>query len=175
MGLLLRVTVVAVGVLVVQVELFSDTRVFGVMPELLLGAAIAAGWAGGPERGAVAAFAFGLLYDLFLPTPLALTAMTYVLIAFVVGLVSTGVGDSGERALRGLVSVVAVAAGIGLFVLVGGLLGEAGLYSQRLITIIVVASLYTAAFMPLLHRVMAWAFGASRRGAPAPTRMSMVE
>ena len=85
MARIFKSAIVLIVVLVLQVELFSDTRLFDVMPELLLGTTVAAAWAAGAERGATVGFCAGLLYDLFLPTPLALTALTYVLIGYGVG------------------------------------------------------------------------------------------
>lgn len=175
MIVIIRVGVVVTAVLMLQLELFSDTRFFGVMPEMLLGAAIAAGWAGGPERGAMVGFCLGLLYDLFLPTPFGLTAMTYVMVATAVGVVATVVADSGERLLRRFVSLGGLAVGITLFVMLGELLSQPNLYTDRFVTVLVIATLYTALFMPLLHFSMRWAFGAHAEDAPTPVRLNMVE
>ncbi len=175
MGLYLRVGLVVVVALVVQVELFSDTRIFGVMPELLLGTTIAAGWAAGPERGALVGFGAGILYDLYLPTPLGLTAIAYVLTGFGVGVVAVTVAVSGERIVRRLISFAAVATGMTLFVLIGVLLGQSNLYSDRFFFVVFVASLYTAIFTPLLHRAMQWAFGVHSDDARSPVRLSVLE
>ncbi len=76
---------VLVVVVVLQTELFSELRIFGVMPELLLGLTIASGWSAGANRGAVAGFVAGIVYDVFLSTPLGLTALTYTLVGYAVG------------------------------------------------------------------------------------------
>lgn len=175
MGRLLQLGVVILVVLVLQVELVSDTRIFGVMPELLLGATIAAAWAAGPERGAGVGFVCGLLYDLYLPTPLALSAITYVIIGFGVGVASATVAVSGERLIRRVVSTLGVAAGITLFVILGELLGQSNLYTDRFFKILVIATFYTALFMPLLHRAMQWAFGVHDVTARPPQRLTVVE
>lgn len=175
MLVIVRVGVVVMAALMLQLELFSDTRFFGVMPEMLLGAAIAAGWAGGPERGAMVGFCLGLLYDLFLPTPFGLTAMTYVMVATAVGVVATVAADAGENLLRRFVSLGALAVGITLFVMMGELLSQPNLYTDRFATVLVLATLYTAPFMPLLHFSMRWAFGVHADDAPTPVRLSMVE
>ena len=49
----------------------------GSPPDLMLALAVAAGLAGGPERGAWVGFAAGLLADCFLQTPLGLSALVY--------------------------------------------------------------------------------------------------
>lgn len=175
MARIFKSAIVLIVVMVLQVELFSDTRLFDVMPELLLGTTVAAAWAAGAERGATVGFCAGLLYDLFLPTPLALTALTYVLIGYGVGTLASGVATEGERFLRRIVSVAAVAIGIVLFVILGELLSATDLYTDRFLTIVVVGTLYTALFMPLLHRSMSWAFGTDTHAAPTPLKMSVVE
>ncbi len=176
MVLYVRFTVVVVLVLVLQVELFSELRLWGVMPELLMGTTVATAWAAGPDRGAVVGFVAGLLYDLYLPTPLALSALTYVLVAYGVGNVSAALASSGERRLRQLVTLCAVAAGIMLFVTLGELLGQPNLYTDRLVTIVIVATLYTTLLMTPIRRLVLWALGDEKRPtAPKPLRLEVVE
>ena len=170
-----RTAVVVLVTLVLQVELFSDTRIFGVMPELLLGATVAAGWAGGPERGAIVGFTCGILYDLYLPTPLALSALTYVLVGFAIGLVSAAIAYTGEYLMRRLITLGGIAVGVTLFVLIGELLGQSSLYTDRFFTILIVATLYTTLLMPLLHRGMHWAFHAESDLARPPQRLHVME
>lgn len=173
-GAYVRGAIVLIVVLVFQVELFSELRVLGVMPELLLGAAIAGAWAAGPERGMVVGFWAGLLYDLYLPTPLALSALTYVLVALGVGLVSASVADAGERPVRRMVSLAAIPAGVTLFVVLGELLNE-DLYGSGFVRLIVVATIYTFVLMAPLHLMMRWVFAVGRREAPTPVRMEMMK
>lgn len=172
-GAVFRCVAVLIVVLVLQVELFADVRIWGIMPELLLGVSIAGAWAGGADRGAIIGFSAGMLYDLYLPTPLALSALTYALVAYAVGLVSEGVAQSGEATLRRMVSFVAVPVGITLFVVTGELLGQ-DLYGDGFTRLIIVASLYTLALMGLLHWLMGWAF-AERDAARTPMKLELVE
>ena len=83
---LLKSAAATLVVLIVQLELFSELRIAGVMPELLLGLTVATGWQGGADRGAFVGFTAGALYDLYLPTPLALTALTYTIVGYTVGM-----------------------------------------------------------------------------------------
>ena len=175
MGAILKPLLVLVIALVVQVELFAELRILGVMPELLLGTTIAAAWVAGSERGAMVGFVAGLLYDLYLPTPFALTALTYVLVAHLVGLIGGAVADTSERLLRRMVSIAALAGGLVLFVTLGELLGQPNLYNGRFLKVVLVGSAYSMVFMPLLHRAMAWAFRAGDRATNAPLRVSVVE
>ena len=57
------VYVVALGV---QMSLLADVRIGGAAADIMLGLAIAGGLVAGAERGVVAAFAVGILYDLLL-------------------------------------------------------------------------------------------------------------
>lgn len=164
-SLVLKSTAALIVALVLQLELFSEIRVFGVMPEIMLGLAVAAGWQGGPVRGAVVGFVGGAMYDVFLPTPLALSALTYAVVGYAVGVVSEPIAEGAERLVRRLFGLGAVAVGMVLFVIVGELLGEPNLYTSDFRKILVIASLYTAVLMPMLHRVANWAL---REPGPRP-------
>ena len=74
--------VVLVILLILQLELFASIRFFGVMPELMLGAAVASGWHGGPNDGAIMGFVSGFLVDLYLASPWGLSALSYALIGY---------------------------------------------------------------------------------------------
>ena len=73
---------------IVQVTVFPHLRIFGVVPDLGLVLAVAVAYRLGPEAGALTGFAAGLGYDLFLETPLALSALSYALTAYAIGVVA---------------------------------------------------------------------------------------
>ena len=81
----LKVGVVAVVTVVIQLTVFVDVRLGGVAPELLALLAVLTGFLAGPERGPTIAFAIGVLWDIYLPTPLGLSAITFAIVAFAVG------------------------------------------------------------------------------------------
>ena len=62
--------------LMIQVTVFVDVRFLGVAPELLSLVAIIGAFYVGPERGPVLAFGAGVVWDVYLPTPLGVTAIT---------------------------------------------------------------------------------------------------
>ena len=70
-----RVGLLLFAALVLQLGLVNDLRIFSVHPELLLAVGIGMAVAWGPERGAVAAFAAGLLTDLFLSGHFGVTGL----------------------------------------------------------------------------------------------------
>ena len=53
---IVKAGVVLIILLILQLELFASIRFFGVMPEIMLGAAVVSGWHGGPTDGAIMGF-----------------------------------------------------------------------------------------------------------------------
>jgi rod shape-determining protein MreD len=151
-----------------QITLASDLRVRGVAPDVMLLFAICAGLAGGSELGATVGFAAGLLTDLFLQsTPLGLSALTYCLIGFAVGLLRRGVLRE-SRLLAPMVAVVASAAGVVLFVVIGAMVGQSQLSDlgpRRILETAVIVALMNAVLALPIARIVAWA--ATGSGATA--------
>src|SRR4029453_3391004 len=83
---LFRATLVLFAALVLQVTIMSDLRIIGALGDVMLALTIAAGLTGGADRGVTWGFATGLLYDLVLDTPFGLSALTYALVGYAVGL-----------------------------------------------------------------------------------------
>ena len=73
---------------VLQVGLFAQLPVDGARADVMILLGIAAGFVGGPERGAIVGFAAGLAIDLVLPTPLGLSALVYCIVGYLVGRIS---------------------------------------------------------------------------------------
>jgi rod shape-determining protein MreD len=117
-----RVSLLLVVALTLQVGVAPDLRAFGVQGDLMLLIAVAAGLAAGPERGAAVAFASGIGYDLLLQTPFGLSALTYSLLAFVIG----SLQDSVLRAAWWIPLAIATAGsvvGVILYVVLGTVVG----------------------------------------------------
>lgn len=174
-GAMIRLAVVTLVVLVLQVELFSELRVFGVMPELLLGLAFAAGWNSDAPTGAVAGFSAGIAYDLYLSSPLGLAALAYSLVGYAAGMAAPGIADSTEAGVRRIFSVVGVTAGLLLFVVLGELFGAISMAEGRLVRVILLAPLYTAVLMAPLHRAAHWALRSRDAGATSFRRTGMLQ
>ena len=85
-----RFALLVVLIVIVQVTVIPHLRVVGVVPDLGLVLAVAVAYRLGPEAGALTGFAAGFGYDLFLETPLALSALTYALTAYAIGVLRTG-------------------------------------------------------------------------------------
>jgi rod shape-determining protein MreD len=118
-----RLGLVLVVLLTLQTTWLADLRPLGEPGDLLLLLAIAAGMAGGPQRGAFVGFLAGMAIDLVLLTPLGLSALAYLAVGYVVGAVHDGVLRSAPW-IPLLVTFVATALGIIFFVMLGQLVGQ---------------------------------------------------
>lgn len=155
----LRVTgVLMVGILL-QTTLVPDLRVMGVAPDLMLLLAICGGLAGGAAPGAITGFGAGLLADLWLTdTPLGLSAFTWCLIGFGVGMLRANALREG-RLLIPVLALVGTAAGVVLFVGIGDVVGQSQLLSggrSWLIRVVVIESAWAALLSWPVSRLFEW-------------------
>ena len=153
----MRLGVVFIVALVVQLTVFVDVRVAGVAPELLALVAITAGFFVGPERGPVIAFAAGLLWDIYLPTPLGISAITFAVVAFAVGSLNEGLFHDTRSQLVLVAGVASGSAVIG-YALFGFVVGESGLIDVDLVPMALLVGLMNAVLSPVVAPLMAWAF-----------------
>jgi rod shape-determining protein MreD len=155
-----RTSLIIVLVLSVQLGFAPGLELFGVQADLLLLVAIAGGIAAGPDRGAAIGFAAGLSYDLFLQTPFGLSALTYAIVAYLVG----GLQDSVLRAAWWIPVLTATAAsvlGVILYGVIGTVLGE-DLIGLELVRVAVFVGLLNTIAAPLVIRGMRWATGSTK-------------
>ncbi len=136
----LRAVTLVVLVVVVQVVVVSPITVFGARGDIVLLLAITAGVVAGPERGAEVGFAAGLLYDARLSTPFGLSALVYCVVGFVMGTINTSVLRSAGW-ITVLNAVLASAAGVVAYALVGRVLDQATFSGTPLPVIVAVVAL----------------------------------
>lgn len=163
-----RLAVVVVLLVVVQVTVFTHLRLFGVVPDLGLILAVAIAYRHGPEAGALTGFAAGLAYDLFLETPLALSALTYALTAYAVGMLQAGM----LREPRGITPVIGGLSGLGggfVFAGLGILAGVEGLQGSRTVYVVALAATYDAVVAPALFWLVNRLVDDDRGSAPGLT------
>ena len=152
-----RTSFVLITLLTIQLGVLANLSIFGVQADLMLLAAIAAGISAGPERGAAIGFASGLMYDLMLQTPFGLSALTYAIMAYLVG----SLQDSVLRAAWWIPVATATAAsfvGVILYGVLGTVLGE-DLVGWELLRIAVIVGILNTIPAPLVIRAMRWATG----------------
>ena len=162
----IKVPFVMVLVLLLQSSLLSEMRLGLVRPDAMVLLPIAAGLLGGSERGAVLGFFTGMVADLFLQTPMGLSALTYSVVGFGVGAMHTGVLRAAWW-IGPLIAAVASATSVVLFVLIGAVVGVAHLIRPDLGWIVLGIALVNAPLSIAVHRLMAWAWPPDTAGAYA--------
>ncbi len=144
-----RLSLVLVVALTVQTAWLAELRPFGVTGDLLLLLAIAAGMAGGPLRGAIVGFVAGVAMDLVLLSPFGLSALTYLAVGYVVGMVHDGVLRSAPW-IPLVATFLASAVGIVFYVILGDLIGQAFQGHGLVRVVVITAALNTALAFPAL-------------------------
>lgn len=159
-----RISLVVFVVLALQHTLLDGVRVDGVHPDIVFLAAAAAGYVGGPERGAAVGFSIGLVADLLLPTTFGFSALVGCLLGYGVGTVTSGL-VRGSRGLAVLVLTAATVAGLTGYAVLGALLGQpADLHAYLAPTLVVATPAAVVLALPVLWLVR-WAVPAP--AAPA--------
>ena len=159
---LVRLLMVGLPVLALQTTFFADVRVAGVAAQVMLLLAVAAGVAGGPERGVFAGFVLGLLFDLVLTSPLGLTALVYGFAAFLAGYINSLTVEHPWWLVMVVVGAASALATVAHPVL-AQLVGVEGWVSARLVRITIVVSLVNALLAPLAVPVMRWVMRVNAR------------
>lgn len=82
---LTRIIPIGMILLALQKTLFIELTPFGVIVQIVMAFAAAAGAAGGPERGAITGFTLGIMFDLAVGSPLGSSAITMGIAGYVAG------------------------------------------------------------------------------------------
>ena len=161
----LRLIVVFLAALLLQLTVFVEVRVVGVAPELPALVAILAGLLAGARRGAMIAFWAGLMWDVYLSTPLGLAAAAFTIVAYTLGSVTEDLFHD-TRIQTFLLAFVGTAAAVTAYALLGGVVGQRGLINDNLPRIVLVASALNALLSLVAAPAMRWALaiGRDRRG-----------
>lgn len=130
----------------------------GVQADLMVVVALAAGLAGGPERGARVGFVAGLLWDLLIAGPMGLSALVYAAAGYLVG--------SAQRSVVGPTWWAPLpAAGLGAagatvaYAAVGVVLGHPEWLATRTLVVAAVVGFVAALLILPAIRIMAWTEG----------------
>lgn len=152
-----RLALLIVAAVVLQTTLFSaGLRVAGVRPDLLLVLTIAVAYYEGSERGAAFGFVAGLVIDLFLTTPLGLSALSFALVGYAAGRVQDALVRT-PRCIAPIMGGLGGLAGGALFVCVGALAGQDHLLALRSAQVIAIASAYDALTALAAFPLVRWA------------------
>jgi rod shape-determining protein MreD len=151
-----RLVLLVVTLAVLQTTVFTHLRVFGAIPDLCLVATVAIAFEEGPQTGAIFGFASGLFIDLFLATPLGLSALANSVTGYSVGVFQSGfVRES--RTMPLVLGFIGGLIGGTIFVIVGGIVGEPGFFSLTSVRVILVAAIYDSVVAPAVFPFAHWA------------------
>jgi rod shape-determining protein MreD len=162
----LRWLLVLFTTLLLQTTLVARLPLFQERGDIVLLVVIAAAIVGGPELGAIIGFVFGLSFDLVLQTPFGLSALAYCLTGYAVGVLQSSVLRSSWW-IPVLSAIAGSAIGVLAFALLGDLVGQDGLVSDRLPAIIGAVAIVNAVLILPAVRVVRW--------AAAPTRQARLQ
>jgi rod shape-determining protein MreD len=154
-GPLVRLFPVGLCVLAMQRTFLTETKVADVVLQIVLALAAAAGAGAGPERGAIAGFTLGLMYDLATGSPLGLTAIVYALAGFVAGYVLT-LTPTPQWWLAAIFTAIGAAVGETAVPAARALIGQDGWFTSRLFTIVPVVALFAFVLSPLFVPLGRW-------------------
>jgi rod shape-determining protein MreD len=149
--------------LTLQTTLFADLDLFGAKADIVMLLPIAAGIAGGRERGAIVGFIAGLALDLVVHgTPTGFFALGYTLVGYVVGMLQAGV----LRAAWWIPVVTTLggsALGVFMLAVLGKFIGVEGLFDRHLATVCIVVAVLNALLVLPMLRVTKWALPVTSR------------
>jgi cell shape-determining protein MreD len=154
-GPLVRVIPVGLVLLALQRTIFVDVQVSGVIIQVMMATAAAAGVAGGSERGALVGFVFGIMFDLAEGTPLGSTAVAMTVAGIVGGLLALMVADP-HWWLAALFTGLGTAAGALMIPVVRVFVGESQPFQTRLAVVVPVVAAAGALMSPLLVPLARW-------------------
>ena len=124
-------TVIAASAAIVAAQLLGTLGLLNGWSLLVPLVAILAGLFAGSERGPTVGFVAGLLWDVYLPTPLGVAAIVFALIAYVVAVLASGLFHDSRVQLFAVAFFATVGAVIG-YALLAEVVGARGLVDLEL-------------------------------------------
>ncbi len=151
-----RVALVSVVAISLQLTVFVDVRVFGVAPELLALVAVLAGYFGGPLSGPVVGFGAGVLWDIYLPTHLGVSALIFAVVAYIIGTLEAGLFHDSRLQAVAVVAVASMAAVVS-YALLNEILGVRGLIDLDMLRVAAVVGLLNGLLSLVAAPAVKWA------------------
>lgn len=153
---LARTSLLLIAGYVLQIGLFGDLSLFSVHPEVLLAIGIGSAVAWGAERGAIVAFAGGLLVDLGLSGRFGVTGLAWGLTGYGIGLVAEALARR-SRVIDAALMFAGGALGTIAYAVVAALFGAGTLGEDDLFVIVAMVGLWNAVLSPAVVPVSRWA------------------
>lgn len=155
---LLRTALVLVLLLELQLHVIDGIQIFGRHPLILLLIPIAAAIEGDGTRAAIAGFIGGLVLDLYLESPLGLSALVFAIVGYGVASFERGV-IRADRWLQPAVAGIASAAGVLGIGMATAIFGHPEYFRLSIIGSILVVGLANVVFAVPVVRLVRWALG----------------
>jgi rod shape-determining protein MreD len=150
-----KVPLILLLFLVLHLTVLDHLRVFGAGPDAMLLLAVAAGIVGGPRVGALMGFAAGITLDLFLETPMGLSALVFCLVGYAVGNIQGGVLRASWW-IPVLTTLLASVAGELVYALVATVVGQPHLVTPHLLVVAGVVGGFNALAALFALRLVRW-------------------
>lgn len=166
-GPLPRLIVVGLVVLALQRTIFAELRPGGVAVQVVLALAAAAGAAGGSQKGALAGFVLGVMYDLSSNQPLGSSAITMGLGGFAAGYVSSITIDP-QWWLAALFTGLGAAVGEAAVPVVRAFIGEDQLVGAHYGVTVAIVAAGAMVLSPILVPIGRWCVRVKRPEWRAP-------
>ena len=165
---LIRLVPVGMILLALQRTIFVEIQVGGVTIQVVLAFVVAAGAVGGSERGAVAGFTLGMMYDLIEGTPLGSTAIAFTLAGVIAGLLALVTADP-QWWLSAIAALIGAAAGEALVPVVRLFIGQENPWPADMLTVVPVVAIAAALLSPLFVPIARWCLRVRGSEWVAPT------
>ena len=151
-----RTGVMLLVALTVQQTVLVHIMVGRVHPEAMFLVAVAAGYTAGPGRGAVIGFSSGIVADLFVPTTFGMSALVGAVLAYCVGVATSGLVKSSV-ALQVVTGAAGTAAGLCLYATLGAVLGFPSMLNLDLVPALALSVPVAALLAVPAIRLARWA------------------
>ncbi len=152
---LIRLVPVGMVMLALQRTVFAEIEVSGVIVQVVLALAAAAGAAGGSERGAMAGFTLGVMFDLVEGTPIGSTAIAFTLAGVVAGLLALIAADP-QWWLSAIFVGLGAAVGEAMLPVVRIFIGEEDPWPPQMVKVVVIVTVAATVMSPLLVPLGRW-------------------
>ncbi len=154
-GPLVRVIPVGLILLALQRTIFVEVQINGVIIQIVMAMAAAAGVAGGSERGAIVGFTLGVMFDLAEGTPLGSTATAMTIAGAVGGLLALIAADP-HWWLEAIFTALGTAVGVMMIPVIRSFIGEPAPFQGELGGVVAVIAAAAAVMSPLLVPLGRW-------------------
>jgi rod shape-determining protein MreD len=160
-GPVVRLIPIGLVFLGIQRKVCAPYRPFDVVVDVMLALVVCAGVGGGPERGALAGFVLGMMFDLASGSPLGSSALAFGVGGLTAGYVTTITPDP-QWWLAGAFAALGAVVGEGAIPVIKLLIGDDGWITPRLVVILPVQAVAAFVLSPVLIPLGRWCMAVKR-------------